>query len=39
MRMDDYKAWYRRKVQQVVQARKLVAIQQKALLKQQGQGQ
>lgn len=40
MRMDDYKAWYRRKVQQVQQARKLAAAQQKALLKQQqGQGQ
>jgi cytochrome c oxidase subunit 2 len=39
MRMDDYQAWYRRKVQQVAQARKIVALQQKALLKQQGQGQ
>jgi cytochrome c oxidase subunit 2 len=37
MRMDDYKAWYRRKVQQVQEARKLVAQQQKALLAQQGQ--
>jgi cytochrome c oxidase subunit 2 len=37
MRMDDYKAWYQRKVQQVTQARKLAALQQKALLKQQGQ--
>jgi cytochrome c oxidase subunit 2 len=39
MRMDDYKAWYRRKVQQVAQARKLAAAQQKALLQQQKQGQ
>jgi cytochrome c oxidase subunit 2 len=41
MRMDDYKAWYQRKVQQVAQARKLAAAQQKALLRQQqlGQGQ
>jgi cytochrome c oxidase subunit 2 len=39
MRMDDYKAWYRRKVQQVAQARKLAAAQQKALLRQQKQGQ
>jgi cytochrome c oxidase subunit II len=40
MRMDDYKAWYQRKVAQVEQARKLAAAQQKALLKQQqGQGQ
>jgi cytochrome c oxidase subunit 2 len=37
MRMDDYKAWYRRKVQQVQQARQQVARQQKALLQQQGQ--
>jgi hypothetical protein len=37
MRMDDYKAWYRRKVQQVQQARQSVARQQKALLQQQGQ--
>ena len=37
MRMDDYQAWYRRKVQQVQQARKQVAQQQKALLAQQGQ--
>ena len=39
MRMDDYKAWYRRKVQQVAQARRLAAAQQKALLAQQKQGQ
>ncbi len=39
MRMDDYKAWYQRKVQQVAQARKLAAAQQKALLQQQKQGQ
>ena len=39
MRMDDYKAWYKRKVQQVAQARKLAAAQQKALLRQQKQGQ
>jgi cytochrome c oxidase subunit 2 len=39
MRMDDYKVWYRRKVQQVAQARKLAAAQQKALLQQQKQGQ
>ena len=41
MRMDDYKAWYQRKVQQVQQARRLAAAQQKALLQQQklGQGQ
>jgi cytochrome c oxidase subunit 2 len=39
MRMDDYKAWYRRKVQQVATARKLAAAQQKALLAQQNQGQ
>ena len=38
MRMDDYKAWYQRMVQQVAQARKVVALQQKALLKQQQQG-
>ena len=37
MRMDDYKAWYQRKVQQVAQARQQVARQQKALLQQQGQ--
>jgi cytochrome c oxidase subunit 2 len=37
MRMDDYKAWYQRKVQQVQQARQQVARQQKALLAQQGQ--
>jgi cytochrome c oxidase subunit 2 len=37
MRMDDYNAWYRRKVQQVQQARQQVARQQKALLQQQGQ--
>jgi cytochrome c oxidase subunit 2 len=37
MRMDDYKAWYQRKVQQVQQARQQVARQQKALLRQQGQ--
>jgi cytochrome c oxidase subunit II len=37
MRMDDYKAWYQRKVQQVQQARQSVARQQKALLQQQGQ--
>jgi cytochrome c oxidase subunit 2 len=37
MRMDDYKAWYQRKVQQVQQARQQVARQQKALLQQQGQ--
>jgi cytochrome c oxidase subunit II len=37
MRMDDYKAWYQRKVQQVQQARQQVAAQQKALLQQQGQ--
>jgi cytochrome c oxidase subunit II len=36
MRMDDYKAWYQRKVQQVQQARPQVARQQKALLAQQG---
>jgi cytochrome c oxidase subunit 2 len=39
MRMDDYKAWYQRKVQQVAQARKQAAAQQKALLQQQKQGQ
>jgi hypothetical protein len=39
MRMDDYKAWYQRKVQQVAQARKLAAAQQKALLQQQKTGQ
>jgi cytochrome c oxidase subunit II len=37
MRMDDYQSWYRRKVQQVQQARQQVARQQKALLRQQGQ--
>jgi hypothetical protein len=37
MRMDDYKAWYQRKVQQVQEARRQVALQQKALLRQQGQ--